>query len=401
MPPRLDELFDSGLLVRPATQHPNLVHLIRALATLSGAPDVDRSPPVRQLIDLIGPAEHYVFVLLDGLGMNILPALPDDAFVRRSLKATIHSTFPSTTACALTSIATADWPNRHGVTGWFTHLPEQQLTAMILPFAERFSAQPLALRGIKPQDVLPLPPILPEFRTHRPLTLSPSYIANTPYNVYCRGGTPALGYTSIETAVDSIVARVRASAESSQRTYTYLSLHDIDTLCHHVGVEHDAVAPLVVGIDAELNRLAASLAGLARLVVTADHGLIDVEKPNQTLLEASDPLIELLQVPPSGDARMPIFHVREGRCVEFQRQFDDRFGDRMLLVSVDEAEKLHLFGPGPLSLPARRRFGDFIAVAYRPAALSFHPPGKPVGNLYVAVHAGLSPEEMLVPLCIA
>jgi hypothetical protein len=400
-PPRLDDLFASGALVRPATQQPNLVHLIRALASLCGVDQVDRAPPVQQLIGLIGPAEHYVFVLLDGLGMNILPLLPDESFVRKNLKLTIQSTCPSTTACALTSIATADWPNRHGVTGWFTHLPEHQLTSMILPFAERFSAQPLALRGIKPQDVLPLPPILPEFRTHRPLTLSPSYIANTTYNVYCRGGTTGLGYTNIENGVDQAIARVTAAAESSQRTYTYLYLHDIDTLCHHVGVEHDAVAPLVVGIDAELSRLAESLRGLARVVVTADHGLIDVEKPNQTLLEASDPLIELLQVPPSGDARMPIFHVRDGRHREFQAQFNDRFGDRLTLIGVDEAEEYRLFGPGPLSPVARRRFGDFIGVAYQPATISYHPPGKPLGKLYVAVHAGLSPEEMLVPLVVA
>ena len=73
----------------------------------------------------------------------------------------------------------------------------------------------------------------------------------------------------------------------------------------------------------------------------------------------------------------------------------------MSLTSVDEAEKLHLFGPGPLSPVARRRFGDLVGVAYRPATISYHPPGKPVGNLYVAVHAGLSPQEMLVPLCVA
>src|SRR5688500_19682246 len=124
MPPRLEELFSRGVLVRPATQQPNLVHLIRALATLCGAEHIDRSPPVQQLIDLIGRAEHYVFVLLDGLGMNILPMLPDNSFVRRNLKLTLQSTCPSTTARALTSIATAEWPNRHGLTRRFTHLPE-------------------------------------------------------------------------------------------------------------------------------------------------------------------------------------------------------------------------------------------------------------------------------------
>src|SRR5687767_1367358 len=217
MPPRLDDLFADGVLVRPATQQPNLVHLIRALASLAGVTRFERSPPVQQLVDLIGPAEHYVFVLLDGLGMNILPMLPESSFVRRNLKLTLHSTCPSTTASALTSIATADWPNRHGVTGWFTYLPEHALTSMILPFAERFSAQPLSLRGIRAEDVLPLPPILPEFGEHRPLTCSPSYIANTAYNVYCRGGTAGRGYTNIENAVDQIITHVTASAEASQR----------------------------------------------------------------------------------------------------------------------------------------------------------------------------------------
>jgi hypothetical protein len=50
---------------------------------------------------------------------------------------------------------------------------------------------------------------------------------------------------------------------------------------------------------------------------------------------------------------------------------------------------------------ARRRFGDFAAIAYKPVSLAFHPPGKPPGHLYTALHAGLSPQEMEVPLCIA
>ena len=135
-------------------------------------------------------------------------------------------------------------------------------------------------------------------------------------------------------------------------------------------------------------------------MVTADHGLIDVEWPDQTLLEASDPLVERSAVPPSGDADADL-HVRDGRRAEFQRQFDDRFGDRMLLVSNDEAEKLRLFGPRTALASRAATLGDFVAIAYRPATISYHPPGKPVGNRYLAVHAGLSPEEMLVPLVIA
>src|SRR5688500_5185794 len=189
----VESAFAQGLLVRPSDRHPNLVHLVRAIATLAGVPDIVGSPATQQLINLIGPADHLVFVLIDGLGMNIMRRLPASSFLARNMRIEPHATCPSTTACALTTVTTAEYPNHHGVTGWFTYLPELGLTATVLPFAERFSSQSLTHRGIRAQDVLPLPPICPRM-THAPLTLVPAYIANTTYNVYSRGGTTGLGY---------------------------------------------------------------------------------------------------------------------------------------------------------------------------------------------------------------
>jgi hypothetical protein len=398
----LDAIFDAGTLVRPSDERPNLVHLVRAVYTLGGAPDLDHAPAVRHLLDLIrtGRArelENVVFVLLDGLGMNLIRRLPPDAFLARHLRAELSATCPSTTACALTTIATANYPNRHGVSGWFTHLPEFGLTAVTLPFLERFSHQPLTERGIGVEDVFPLPAVHPRL-THDPLTLTPSYIANTTYNVYSRGATAGLGYTTLPDAVDKVVAHVTSGGGP---TYTHLYVHDIDTLCHHKGTAHDDIIPLVQRIDAQLARLADAVRGRATIVVSADHGLIDVPAVDQTLLLSDDPLLALLACPPSGDARMPVFHVRGNRHEAFRDQFLARFGDRMILLPTAEAERMQLFGPGPMSPVARRRFGDFIGIPFKPATLAFHPPGKPLGNVYLAVHAGLSPQEMWVPLCIA
>ncbi|HSU68601.1 MAG TPA: hypothetical protein VLJ39_17100, partial [Tepidisphaeraceae bacterium] len=64
-------------------------------------------------------------------------------------------------------------------------------------------------------------------------------------------------------------------------------------------------------------------------------------------------------------------------------------------------ERMELFGPGPFSPVARPRFGDFIAFPYRPATLAYHGSEKPIGKLFLAVHAGLSPQEMWVPLVVA
>ncbi len=396
MPPKLEHLFAESVLIRPSDVQPNLVHLIRAIYSLCGVKGLTLTPTAKQLADTIGPAENYIFILIDGLGMNIVNRLPSDSFVAKSLRGQLNATCPSTTAAALSSLTTAHYPNQHGVTGWFTYLAEYELTAMVLPFAERFSKQPLITRGIRPGDVLP-PPVLSRM-THRPITLAPSYIANTPYNDYSRGTAAGQGYESLKDGIDQVAAAVRGATSP---TYIHLYLHDVDTLCHHVGVTHDSVVPLVLGIDAELERLAQEVAGRARIIVCADHGLIDVPKPDQALLFAGDPLLEMLVTPPTGDARMPIFHLREGQRRVFLEAFHERYDDRMVLLDIEQAEAMELFGPGEMSLSARRRFGDYIAIPYRAATLAFHPPGKPPGELYLAVHGGLSPDEMLIPLCLA
>jgi hypothetical protein len=168
-----------------------------------------------------------------------------------------------------------------------------------------------------------------------------------------------------------------------------------------MGSENDEVIPLVLKIDAELQRLAAALEGRARIVVTADHGLIDVPEAKQTLLTAGDPLLELLDVPISGDARMPVFHVKDGQKRAFLDQAQSRFGEGIAFVETEEAEEMELFGPGQIANQVRDRFGDFVGFPFERVTLAYHPPDKSMGHLFKAVHAGLSPEEMWVPVCVA
>ena len=393
----LEDSFADGTLVRPTHREPGIVHLIQAIAHLTGVKGVELSPPMRLIADLIGRADHLIFVLLDGLGMSTVRRLPADSFIASHVRRELIATCPSTTACALTTVATAAFPNQHGVCGWFTYFPELLTTATVLPFKERFSGQPLVERGIRPQDALRLPPILPRM-THRALTVTPSNIANTTYNYFCRGGTAGVGYDTIPHAVDRIIEEIR---NSTGPTYVHLYLPEIDTICHHLGVDHPDVVPKVMEIDRELGRLADSVSGRAKVVISADHGLIDVPRDDQLFLFPGDPLLDLLVVPPTGDARMPVFHVHPQARDEFARQFLARFNNRMHLITTDEAERMELFGPGPFSIHARSHFGDFIAFPYSAATLAFHGSDKPIANVFLAVHAGLSPQEMWVPLCVA
>ena len=99
---------------------------------------------------------------------------------------------------------------------------------------------------------------------------------------------------------------------------------------------------------------------------------------------------------------MPIFHVKPGRHEQFIDAFNQRFGERITLGDIETLDRLRLFCPsGPMTDLAKGRFGDFVGIAHKPASVAFHPPGKPIGHLYLALHAGLSPQEMQIPLILA
>src|SRR5438046_2466548 len=53
MAPDLEQLFERNTLVRPSDDSRNLVHLVRALATLTGLDDIAPTPPLRLKIEQV------------------------------------------------------------------------------------------------------------------------------------------------------------------------------------------------------------------------------------------------------------------------------------------------------------------------------------------------------------
>ena len=131
---RLLAAFDDGTLVRPSAGALNLVDLARALASIAGVPDVALADGAREIASAIGEPRHVVFMLVDGLGANMLAAERGATFLNAHTQHRLQTVFPATTSVALTSLATVEWPARHAVTGWWTHLPAIGAAATVLPY---------------------------------------------------------------------------------------------------------------------------------------------------------------------------------------------------------------------------------------------------------------------------
>jgi hypothetical protein len=389
---RLLAWFDDGSLVRPSAATPNTVDLARALASLAGAPAIGLTPSAATIAETIGPAEHYVFVMVDGFGMNLVERMPAAGFLNHHVAMELTAVFPSSTAPSLTSIATGLWPAEHAVPGWFVYLPDAAITATILPWVERYGGRPLSEFGVRPETALPLPVLPPRFR-YRMLAVQPSAIAGSIYSRYSTGGAEMSGYDSLAAAVATIASRIDDAREP---TYTYLYIPYVDVAEHEHGFDSQPVRAALAHVDTRLARLADAVAGRARIIVSADHGGIAVDAASKHELLDGDPLLDLLLVPPTCEPRVPAFHVRDRQRDAFAAAFRARFGHRFALLTIDEADGLRLFGPEPLTTETRRRLGDFIAIP-REDDVVIHK----LAHDMVGFHGGLTPDEMRIPLILA
>ena len=390
---RLLTAFETGVLVRPSPAVPNVVDLSRAIATLAGVGDLELTKGAGRIVSEIGQSDHYVLALIDGLGVGLLQHLAAGSFLRTHMRMTLQTVFPSTTVAALTSLASGLWPGTHGVPTWWAYLADSGVSATVLPFIERFSKRPLSKWGIQSSEVFTAPTLLPRYRREL-RSFVPKAIASSVYTSYTSAGAEVTGYTTLSGAVNALLTHIAAATGP---TYSYLYYPRVDAFAHDHGPDAEVVRAEVVHVDRELSRLADGIKGRGRLMVTADHGLIAVGEQGRHAVRADDAIDELLIAPPSGEPRVPLFHVKEGQAEEFERRFRDRFEEWFVLLTAAEAERLELLGPGPFADLTRQRIGDYLALPLGDDVLAYEPPE----DWMVGFHAGLTPAEMLVPLIVA
>jgi hypothetical protein len=394
----LIDAFESGNLLRPSADTPNVVDLSNAIASLVGVPDTCDTPGSRQIGEIIGQPEHLVFALCDGFGMHFfIESMDENDFVPQHVAMELRTVFPSSTPVVLTSLTTGEWPARHAITGWDMYLPELHDVATIIRFHRRSDEKALDKLNIEPGQAYTLPSMFNRTRIHA-LTLLPDYIANSAFSNYAKGNSEQVAYKELEHAVDFIINSI---ANADAPTYTYLYTPLIDSNAHEFGVTHRNTLACVRKVNRNLERLASGLPGNARLVMTADHGLVDTPYARIQTIEKSDQLLKHLKHEPYGDGRAMYFDIARESVPAFRDQFKRRFGDRFALISAEEMNDLKLLGPDPVSPLTMSRIGNLIAIPVGSDSIRHRFGVQKKGKTPVAGHGGLSPDEMRIPLLVA
>ena len=397
--PALLAAFEAGDLLRPDPDVPNFLDLSRAVGAAGGVRGLTLSANARAMADRLEEHEHIVFVLADGLGLDMIEQGGDSANVLRAhLAMELRAIFPASTVVALTTLMTGEWPAQHAVTGWWTHLEEIDGPATVLPYVRRSDDRSLSDLGLRPEQVFPLPSQTPRM-TRETLVLVPEAIAGSVYSRYGTGGEPAVGYGTLAEGVEQTI---RAVLGADGPSFVYLYIPHLDQAAHEHGPWSAEANQALRGIDRLFGVLAHELRGQATVALSADHGHLGVGPEEVLLIREDDGLPELLAAEPAGDSRVLHFHVRPGAAEAFAARFRELFGGEFLLLTTQEVDELRLFGPEPLSPLTAARLGDFVAISRGAHVLGYHPANGARELLrHASHHSGLRPEELRIPLLLA
>jgi Type I phosphodiesterase / nucleotide pyrophosphatase len=334
-------------------------------------------------------AAQVVLLVIDGLGWEQLrdraSVAPTLAGACRTGRA-ITSVVPTTTATALTSIATGRAPSDHGVLGYRLAVPEDRVLNVLRWQVGSGMAQD-ARQTIPAGQFQPFPPF-PGASAPVPI-VSRAEFGGTGFTATHLGDSPLHGYRVLSTMA---VETRRLLAQGSPFVYAYYDGIDKVAHAHGLGEYYDAELQAVDRLVADI---ADSLPDGAVLVVTADHGQVDVGPRVVLLGKDLMGAVHFL----SGEGRFRWLHARTGAAKDLLTEADELYGDSTWVRSREQLIDDRWFG-GPLRHGVESRLGDVALIPHAPIA--FLDPADTGETRLAARHGSLTSAEMLVPLlCLA
>lgn len=337
--------------------------------------------------DVLGlpQANRYVVMVVDGMGLELLR---EHAELAPFLSAVTNvddvlSGVPSTTSVSLTSLGTGLRPGQHGMAGYTCRIPGTSRFLNTLQWDHRVDPE--------------------QWQPHRNVLqrLSDQQIAVTVVNDarfedsgltrVSQRGVPYVGANHAWSRLAAVVEAV----ERSDRSLVYAYESAIDHTGHGKGVDSEEWRTALTQVDRDVADLRAALPADVVLLVTADHGMVDVPVDGRFDL-VDHPRLRDDVVLVAGEARFRHVHTRSGAEAAVAKRWRRALGDRAEVRLRDDAQEWF----GPLDPTVRGRFGDVVVAALDDFAV-FASDAFSIELQLRGFHGSITERERRIPVLVA
>lgn len=359
-----------------------LGRVLPAAAAAVGA-TVDHAPDWQ-----LPTADRVCVLLVDGLGLELLQLSPDSAPFLTSLlgdgSRALRAGFPTTTAASMGSFGTGTSPGCHGMVGYEVLDPARDVIFNQLKWD----------REVEPIAWQPYPTVfqqldaqgIPSYR------VGPSRFDGSGLTeAALRGGT-FVGADPLHRIVSETVSAFKAGA---RLVYSYWG--GVDSAGHAHGWRSEQWRKSLDHLDRAVQSLARKLPADTLLLVTADHGMMDL--PHEFRVDLADTPEMLHGVRHlGGETRCLQLYCEPGAAAAVAERFADRFGDLVWVRTREQAIADGWFGP--VDERVAPRIGDVIVAAAGMIGLVDSRVANPKVLELLGQHGSLTEAEQLVPLLV-
>jgi Type I phosphodiesterase / nucleotide pyrophosphatase len=368
--------------------------LAEVMPTALAALGVPGQPDALGLTPALAGVRRIALLLIDGLGHFQLPTaaphaptLAELATGRYGAAEVLTSGFPSTTPTSLVTLGTGAAPGAHGVLGFNVNVPG---TSRVLNHVEWWDDP-------DPRMWQPVPTGL-ELAAAAGVTVTvvsrPEFAGTGLTEAANRGGE----FRGARGA-DALAAEILdALAGSEERTLVSAYTPEVDRTGHLFGVDSLPWRAAVAEVDRLLTIVLDGLPPDAALLVTADHGQLDVPPDGRYDVD-TDPELRAGVAVVAGEPRVRYLHTVPGATADVVAAWRAKLGDAAWVAERDEAVAAGWFGPMPAD--HLRRVGDVVAACRDRAVVVASRTEKVIASKLVAYHGSFTAVEMAIPLLIA
>ena len=351
-------------------------------------PTHHRSLP--KLDELLKKYKNIVLIIFDGMGKNILEHhLGENSFLRKKTDDTLSSVYPPTTTAATNSIHSGLAPIEHGWLGWMQYFKEHDQIIELFTNKAFYTQQPLDIT-----------PVSKEFLDYQDIY---SKICEKHPQVYFERIFPSW-YPNGVSSVKELRQRIVQALKTHDQNIILGYWTDPDSTIHHNGCFTKKINDIMQNINLEMENLSKEIDEETLVLITADHGIIDIQA---VFINDFEGIEECLKRPPTMELRTTSFFIKEDKKEKFKNLFEKYFKEDFLLFSHDEFIQSGLLGNGEIHPKVHDFIGDFVSVGFGKRALTYYDKSSPNVDQFkkyllsfTSDHAGISKEEMEVPLII-
>lgn len=333
--------------------------------------------------------KNIVFILLDGMGSNLIDKISPNNFFMKNKISNLTSIYPSTTTSVLNSLYSAKPPIETGWIAWSQYFKEYGRSLDMFKKQDSYTEEIYKNAKIDVFKSISYKNIFEQIKEKNNKVKT--------YEINPNSCESRANVTLKTDTIEDMCSAIMSICSNDENNFIFAYINNPDELLHKNGCDSTEVKNFLLQAEIQIENMCNKLRNTT-IIISADHGHNDIKK-RYNILEM-DEINRCLIMPPSFESRCPTFWVKEDKKEDFEKEFNKIFKKEFILYTKKEFLDKHFLGYGQQHEKIDDFIGNYIALSVKDSIIEIKTSISADKYMKLSTHCGLTENEMIIPLIV-